>query len=388
MSDNLVILLSTVATTAPDIAYVSAEGAVSDGQLNTAAERIIVILPQEKILFLKVTLPKLARKAMQSALAFALEDLLTEDIENYHFVPSTLKANEPIDVAVVAKRDMQAWLDQLKLLNIVPDIGLPAALALPYCSNEWTGQCNEATLIRTGESSGFHCDTNNLALCLNAALEKQEKPGALNVTTDHALVLPDNLPLTTHVNILPEAEMRYLRIKQAVLSAPINLFTGEFRQRKRSTLTLWKQPWLKGGLIAWAVLMVLYPFVSWQLLASRADYLHAEMLTIYHRHFPETLQMIAPRERMEERLHQYAGGGSSHAFFNILMRLSRALHQTNGIQLKRLDYQNQMFILVVTAQSPSIFSDWVSALQSTGLRVKQQNAELQGDRINATVTVQ
>jgi type II secretion system protein L len=243
-------------------------------------------------------------------------------------------------------------------------------------------------LLRTGETSGFHCDAANFSLCLKAALDKQEKPSTLMLSADHDMQLPADLPMPVQLTLLPLAEMRYLQVKQAHLSTPLNLLSGEFRQRKRSTLKLFKQPWLKVGLIAWAVLMVLYPFVSWQLLSSRANDLHEAMLAIYHRHFPETLQMIAPRERMEERLHQYAGGGSNHAFFNILMRVSRALHQANGIQLKRLDYQNQFFTLAVTAQSTSAFSDWVRALQSQGLRVKQQNAELQGERINATVMVQ
>lgn len=388
MSDNLVVILSADAEKAPDIAYVSEEGHVSDAKPNQSAARVIVILPQEKIIFLTVTLPHLARKAMPSALAFALEDALAEELENYHFVPSAFKSNEPIDVAVVAKRDMQVWLAQLSALNIVPDVGLPAALALPYHPETWAGQCTQSTLIRTSETNGFHCDTHNLTLCLNAALEKQATPRALNLCVDDETRITGDLPLPTQVNVLPAAEMRYCLIKQAVLASPLNLFTGEFRQRKRSTLKLWKQPWLKVGVIIWAALMMLYPIVSWQLLSSRADYLHAEMLAIYHRHFPETLQMIAPRERMEARLHQYAGGGSSHLFFNILMRVSRALHEVSGIQLKRLDYQNQIFTVAVTAQSPSVFSDWVRALQSSGLRVKQQNAELQGDRINATVTIQ
>lgn len=352
--------------------------------------KVIVLVPAVSVLLLKATLPKLSRSAMREAIGYALEDQLTDACEELHFVPAKQAPNEPVDVAVVAKRDMQAWLDQCAAWGIHPEVFLPAMLALPTQPHEWSVMVGECVMVRTGETAGFAGDVAHLTPLLSAALAELPAPQRIVLTQS---ITPPVVFQSLSVPVVTEqrsqtAEIDAL-IHEAHRSLPLNLLQGVYQPKaaKRSSGRV-ESPWLKRGLITWLIALLLMPLVSWWMLSRTEANLQAEMKAIYHRHFPEASAMIAPRERLAEKLRQTGQGGSGHHFFVVLADVGRAMNAVAGVQLKRLDYNGREFTLQVSAQSSSIFSSWADALSGEGLQVKQQSAELSGERVNATLVVQ
>ena len=77
----------------------------------------------------KVTLPAKTRKQFNTALPYALEESISEDVDNMHFVCANWKVGEECLVSVVSKSKMREWQDlasnnSLPVERLVPDYSL------------------------------------------------------------------------------------------------------------------------------------------------------------------------------------------------------------------------------------------------------------------------
>jgi type II secretion system protein L len=72
-------------------------------------DTIIGVISGEWVTTHKVDLPAKTRKHFNTALPYALEESISEDVENMHFVCQNWKAGEVCNVSVVAKYKMLEW---------------------------------------------------------------------------------------------------------------------------------------------------------------------------------------------------------------------------------------------------------------------------------------
>ena len=91
-----------------------------------------------------VTLPAKSRKQFSAALPYSLEESISEEVENMHFVFPVWKAGEPCNVSVVAKDKMLAWQQlanehQLPVQRLIPDYQLVPFHEAADCSIALTG---------------------------------------------------------------------------------------------------------------------------------------------------------------------------------------------------------------------------------------------------------
>jgi len=89
-------------------------------------DEIIGVIPGEWVTTHQVSLPAKTRKQFSTALPYALEESISEDVENMHFVYPTWKPGEPCNVLVVAKAKMLQWQElanshNLPIKQLVPD---------------------------------------------------------------------------------------------------------------------------------------------------------------------------------------------------------------------------------------------------------------------------
>jgi len=97
-----------------------------DGYPINDEDDVIGVVPGEWVTSHQVTLPAKTRKQFTAALPYALEESISEDIENLHFVCANWKAGEPCTVQVVAKDKMQEWQAlanhfRLPIQQLIPD---------------------------------------------------------------------------------------------------------------------------------------------------------------------------------------------------------------------------------------------------------------------------
>lgn len=94
-------------------------------------DRLVTLVPGERVLLHHVHIPARLRAAQLQALPFALEEHISEDLDAMHIVPGPRLPDGKLLAAVVARRDMDTWLDWLEQANLHPAYLLPDTALLP-----------------------------------------------------------------------------------------------------------------------------------------------------------------------------------------------------------------------------------------------------------------
>jgi len=107
-------------------------GSLSEVPQGHADESVIAVVPGEDVVVHKTRVPARRRAALLAALPYSLEEWLTEEPEDLHFVLlSWDTANEEVVAAVTARARMDAWLRSLGEAGIKANAVVPETLLVP-----------------------------------------------------------------------------------------------------------------------------------------------------------------------------------------------------------------------------------------------------------------
>lgn len=399
MQEKLIIYLHAHDLASPGWAVVDAQGLVSqsayqdspDGLAAIAeGKEVIVWVPSQDVVLTQVTLPKMSRTRLAEALPFALEEQLIADVETLHFAHGEHQPDQALSVMIVAHEKMQAWLSQLRAWNIEPHCLLPDMYGLPVVEGVWHIVINDLALVRTGPSQGFACDKNNLPalLELTASTALPERIAIHNYSGQAHAIQIDMPTLIQEEHISREQFLSDLsRMGQSLPSK--NLLQGKYAVKKSrlpQVDKLWKAiTYVSCALIA---LLFLYPLTSYFILKQRVNSIDQEIAQIYKRQFPQAKNVVAPKMRMEEKLQKVSASRGESRLLSLLSYVGKGMMATPNVKLKRFDFQNGLLALELMAASSDDFSAFTSYLSDQGLVVKQKNATLAGERINATLEIE
>ncbi len=118
------------------------------------------VIPGEWVTTHSVNLPTKTRKQFNLALPFALEDSISEDVNNIHFVCPDWRAATQVQVLSVSKDKMKYWQalandHRLPVLQLVPDHALVPFHDAARCSIAFT---EEGALARHADLGGVSID--------------------------------------------------------------------------------------------------------------------------------------------------------------------------------------------------------------------------------------
>jgi len=400
MQEKLIIYLDAADVLHPSWALLGADNQVLASAVHDDAENVSkhainkeiwVLIPAEDVLLLTAQLPKMSHSKLLQALPYALEEQLVGELETLYFAPGEYQVNGKLPVAVVSREKLQQWQSLLKSWAIEADVILSSAFALPYEEHTWHIAIDKMITVRTGLYQGFAADKENFETMLEFAFTASDHvPQQLllhNYTQQNFAASLTPL-CQTKEDFLSSDKMIVDMAKQVILSSGINLL-HEGRAKKQSKLFLRNNAWKMTGYlaIAWVVLLFLYPTISYFILQSRLSVINHQIETIYQRNFPQASSMIAPKLRMEEKLSKLNNNGESKLFI-LLGYLGKDMKTSTNINFNRLEFQNNQLTLELTAASSQDFSTFTDFLTRQGLTVKQQNANLAGSQINATLLIE
>jgi hypothetical protein len=90
---------------------------------------------------------------------------------------------------------------------------------------------------------------------------------------------------------------------------------------------------------------------------------------------------------MEEKLQKLRANIGENRLLLLMGYVGKAMSATPSITLKRIEFQNNQLTAELTAATSEDVAAFTDFLTQQGLTVKQQNANLAGTRINATVVI-
>lgn len=400
MSEKLVIVINAHTPAQPAYVVLDQQRQVTklvlqcDGsELGQVAHgrEVIVIVPAEDVLLASVTLPKMNRSRLLQAIPFALEEQIIEDVDTLHFAAGDYRPNEPVPVLVVARTKMNDWMSLLRSWQVTADIMIPATFALPVVPHEWHVLANHTVIVRTGVDAGFACDKENATELLVMSLEGLSlPPQRIRVENANPEPLVLVLPVTVEQTQITQEKQLEIMAFAASQSAPVDLLQGDYQSKK--TRHLPKLTSMLRAIVylaaAWLALLFLYPVVSFGILDRRAADLNSQLAVIYKHYYPDATNMAVAKDRLQQKLNKLTSGVGENKLLSLMASIGKGLTQASGVQLKRMDYQNNVMTLEIAANSSQSFSLFTDALGQQGLRVTQQNANLNGARVSATLQIE
>ncbi len=351
---------------------------------------VVVFVPARDVLLLSAELPKMNRTRMMQALPFALEEQLIADVEDLHFALQDPVANGRTSVAVVAIAKMHEWMGQLKEWGVHPNVMMSAVFALPWGSQSWSvAVTRDAITVRDDLYHGFGSELDTIEFMLQALLSETktlpESIKLLNFTSEvisFAFSVPiEEVPVASEKDLLS-----YSSVNKHI--SGVNLLQGGFAVKSNKRLEL-HFGWKLVSLLAVTIAIVLFikPIVSNIILSSELRSVNNQIARIYKRHFPQSVSIVAPKQRMQEKLQQLAANTSDSQVLLQLGIIGKALERNDHIRITRYDYQNGDASIDLNATDSDSFTQFTDFLTDRGLTVKQQNANLIGGRINASIQI-
>lgn len=322
----------------------SGSGSLADAALHAAGRQVTVFVPAASVTLFQIKMPEGSRRQQLQALPFLIEEQFAEDVESLHFAFGAAQQGM-INVAVVAKEQIEFWLEQLRAAGIEPQALVPETLALPLDHDAWAmARVGSSLIVRQGVQSGVMLDWDNapqlLALVLNEAGESRPARLCFHGQAQASFQLPD---IGLAIESKPwNGAMLELLARGYVAEQAINLLQGAY-SRKERWQQLWR-PW-KVALILLAVSVLsvgVTQTVDAVRLSGERDRLQAEVESIYRQAFPGEKNVPSPRLQMERHLKELRGDGKdgSGDFLEMLATVGRELKDISSVQMQRINYKD------------------------------------------------
>ncbi|HLN48298.1 MAG TPA: type II secretion system protein GspL [Steroidobacteraceae bacterium] len=366
--------------------------------------KVVVLAPATQILLAEPELPPGSGVKLARAVPFALEEQLTEDVDQLCFALGRRHAGGRTPVAVVARNVLQSWVSALSGAGIEP-YALYADIALvpenPGQTVLWLEGARLA--VRRPGMLPFAVELTPVADALAVAgvipdpLEESSVPKPLESAILYATRedwtrvqdefgrLADQFS-SLKVQLLNEGPLPWLARDLAATDA-VNLLQGEFA-RSTDYGERWRR-WRTAALLAVALLVVHVAAAALEIHRANRETaaLDTEISQVFSQAMP-TEMMHDPRRQMQSRLERIRHSGPGPEYFlRTLDALSSAISVMPNTIIDTLSYREQMLDLKVTAPSLAALSQLSQLVGKRGLTADIESSTPAGAVIEAHLQV-
>lgn len=379
------------------------------GPLNLAAAvarnaRVVVLASAAQILLAEPELPPGSGVKLARAVPFALEEQLTEDIDQLFFALGRRTAGGRTPVAVVSRSVLQGWITELSGAGIEPSAIYPDISLIPENPGQTVLWLEKSRLaVRRPGSPPFAVELTPVSEALvvagvisdpleQASESKVLESAILYVTrADWARVQDEFEALagrfaTLKVQLLSEGPLPWLARTLGSTDA-VNLLQGEFA-RTTDYGVRWRQ-WRTAALLAGAFLAAHVAAGALQIHQANHETaaLDTQIAQLFSQVMPaETMQ--DPRRQMESRLERIRRSGAGPEYFlRTLQALSGAVTATPKTNIDTLSYREQALDMKVTAPSVAALSQLSQLVSKQGLTAEIQSSTPVGSGVEAHMQV-
>lgn len=393
------------------------QGALSDAAPLAAGRRVVVIVPGVNALLTEPELPVKGGARLSQIVPFALEEQLTEDLEDLHFAIGRREGERPgTPVAVINRAYMDGWVASLRAAQIEPQAVYVDCSLLPQNPSQTVLLIEEHRLhVRHPDKPPFVLDVEPLTEALDiAGLSRPAESAPLVTSADDTQDLADPTTEARHVIVyLSEADwdqhqatlevareyfaslnVQLLRdgalslfARQAATQPPINLLQGPYAPRRQVG-----QGWQR-----WRVAAILFACLIglnlvgkgielWRLKKTERT-LNAAIEQTFREAMPGEQNSMNARRRMETRLAAIRGGGDAGGILPMLNAVSTAFVQVPNARLDAFSFRNSVLDMKIAANDVGSLSQVESLVNQGGLQAQLQSSNANGSSVEGRVQV-
>jgi general secretion pathway protein L len=367
------------------------------GSLSLAAAvsrtgNVVVLAPSAQILLAEPQLPPGSGVKLARAVPFAMEEQLTEDIDQLSFATGRRRASGGTPAAAVSRTVLQGWLADLAAAGLEPLSMYPDISLMPENPGQTVLWLEKGRLaVRRPGALPFAVELSPVSEALVVAgviadpLDTGSQPkipesALLYVTReDWARVQGEFEPLaekfeSLKVQLLPDGPLPWLA-RGLDDSSVVNLLQGEFA-RTTDLGARWRQ-WRTAAILAAALLSVHLVAEALQIRQAKheAAALDEQIANVFSYAMPGE-PMQNPRRQMQDvlaRIHE--SGAGPEEFLNALKVLSNTLPEAPKSEIEALSFRENLLDLKVTAPSLGSLSQLSQLIGKQG-----KSAEIESSR--------
>ncbi|HEX2138295.1 MAG TPA: type II secretion system protein GspL [Woeseiaceae bacterium] len=383
-------------------------GSLQEAAADVRERKLIVLVPGTEVLTTSADVPVRGGARLQSALPYALEEFVAEDIDKLHFAAGARRESGRVPVAVVSRERLDEWRDQLAEAGLTPaaiipeNHGLariPGTISLLIAENEiMINDGADVELVMQGVSPAEALAT------IGVLDEGGEEDSAQPSLPRHAIVYcePGDDERYRHdwiamrqelesldINLLPDGVMPRLAVTVAT-GAGINLLQGEYADQTEY-----------GGLFRrWrTAAALLLGLVAVGLLAKAADLyllnrqeaaLREQFVAEYREAVPgaANVQDQDPAALLSSLRARTGRSEAPQVFLQSLEHLARALRENTDARIEALSYRSGVVDIRVTAPNVATLDGIQKIIRESGrFTASIQGTNQQGERVSSQIQI-
>ena len=354
-------------------------------------DNVVVFVPSAEVAWLSCAVPGRRAAQIRSALPFAVEEYLTQDVESMHLAHGTIVRGQPVRCALIDRPRITDWLDRLRDCGLQPGHMVPDASLLP-CGEGYASVLLEdgEALVRTPEHIAS-VETSSLPDVLQsvqASFGESDDPVGLEVIggTELSLARIAGSGFSVHSTTLGGSVLEFLASRWEADRPEINLLQGAFAPERRGGASPrgWRSVAALAAVWVFAALAVLIG--EGYVASHRADALEAESIDLYRSIYPNERRVHNAFAQMRAKLRQSDVGQGT---FHLLLGQLAAGTAEGSINVRSISFNDSRGELTSELWLPGYaqIDALKLELENQGLTVDISSAEERDDIVRARLRI-
>lgn len=351
------------------LARVGSGGNWRSGEAVPADAEVVAIVPAETVALHRLRMPTRRAAELRQAVPYALEERLAEPVEQLHFALGRRDGDE-LDVAVVARRDMQAWLRRHEQAPLSRAVALLAdAQLLPRSADAiHVAQVGDRLLVALADGAHvvpFEQWPQWRALLPALPLRVLGSDGQF-----HRADAPVLLPLAA-----------FLRFAATATDNAPNLRQGEFAPTQQAGDQRRQWRWA-AALAALALVLVLVEAATGVFVErSRRAQLQAQIRDVFEQALPGMRMTADPAAQFAAELGRTRDSGAAGSVLARLADVAPLITQGTQYRVQAIDYRGGAIELEVVAADVGRLDALREAIAARGLPVEVTGVDPHDDGV-------
>ena len=332
---------------------------------------IVGIAPGQSVTTRSVLVPGRRRANVEAALPYALEESLSEDVEELHFTLMKWQPGQPADVAIVSEAQLQKWIDLCQEVSITLDRIVPEYLIVPLHTEDSCTIClleDDSIYIRTGELTGFAMDREFFDYWLDTE-DIQDRPISVTDAGLAKTMTKNGISRVSHWDIGNQLTDWIALAKSPSALEGLSLLHGNFAPKHRTRNFRQLKIAATCGMLAVVIYYVSMALEARDLRLQR-DTINQQMVALFNQHFPGEPYLGRPRSQLQSLLASRGGSGNLYEFQRLLQVVTNTTRQHNA-EIEEVNYRDRAMTVLCNVSSLSVLDNIRQTLQQVpGMRAE------------------
>lgn len=382
----------------------SSTGSLEDAAGEAGGRTVIVLVPATEVLTTTVHMPVRSASKIRTALPYALEENLANDISDLHFASGRRRENGRLPVAITAHEKMAGWLERLRAAGLTPAQLVPDNYGLGIIPGTMSVLIDDNTVMfNDGADIEFVMQDVKPGDVLVAAGKLGEQENDDDRNTGHLIVFctPEQDEKLSHdwialrqelqsvdINILPDGVLPKLAVTIAA-GHGVNLLQGQYGEK--SEYSSYFKPWKTAAILLLGLMMMglTSKGVDYYRLLEEESALREQFNTAYRSLRPnDTREVLDPLNTVASLRRGMGTSTTPQLFLPSLRELGAAIAANSAAQIEGISYRAGVVDVRLTSPDVATLDNIQKAVSASGqFRAAIQSTNQVGDKIDGRIQI-